>query len=142
MTDMRGRPIPEGGEGCPEICPTCLAIKFAASDAEAWDEARAEVERLTARVKELEDTRSLVADALIEAEWTEHGGGTRTCRGCHHSWSFPAEGHKPGCRVDAALKALGFPDEESRRRRGSELWQADQVKRYGRVMVGGRSDGT
>jgi hypothetical protein len=20
-----GRPIPEGGEGCPEICPTCLA---------------------------------------------------------------------------------------------------------------------
>ena len=83
-----------------------------------------------------EQTAALVADALLEAEWSEHGGGTRTCQGCHHSWSFPAEGHRPTRRVDAALTALGYPDEASRRRRRTELYQADQVKRYGRVMVG------
>jgi len=84
-----------------------------------------------------EQTATLVADALLEAEWSNHGGGTRTCQGCHHSWAFPAEGHRKDCRVDAALTALGYPDQASRERRRTELWQADQVKRYGRVMVGG-----
>jgi hypothetical protein len=92
--------------------------------------------RTEERIEVDEQTAALVTDALVEAEWTEHGGGTRTCLGCHHSWAFPAEGHKKDCRVDAALTALGLPDEASRDRRRTELWQADQVTRHVRVIAG------
>jgi|HubBroStandDraft_1064217.scaffolds.fasta_scaffold133428_3 hypothetical protein len=81
------------------------------------------------------NVEKLAADALLEAEWDHHGGGTRTCQGCHHAWAFPSEGHKPDCRVDAALTALGYPDEKSRDAGRRKLNEADQVKRYGRVMV-------
>ena len=40
-----------------------------------------------------------------------------------------------GCRVDAALTALGYPDEASRREGLRKIREADQVKRYGRVVV-------
>lgn len=82
-----------------------------------------------------EATVKLVTDALLEAEWGVHGGGTRTCRGCHHAWSFRGEGHRSGCRVDAALTALGFPNEASREEGRWRLNEADQMKLYGRVMV-------
>jgi hypothetical protein len=81
-------------------------------------------------------TIQLVAAALLEAEWTTHGGPVYSCRGCHHSWSFQRV-HAPECRVDAALTALGYPDTASRDRGRRELSEADQVKRYGRVMVRG-----
>ena len=82
-----------------------------------------------------EQTTTLVASALLEAEWNNHGAGTRTCQGCHHSWAFRGAGHHLDCRVDAALKALGYPDEESRERGRIMLWEEDQKNRYGRVMV-------
>lgn len=73
-------------------------------------------------------TADLAAKALLEAEWTEHGARTRTCGGCHHAWAFPAEGHRQGCCVDAALTSLGYPTEESRNAARGDLWRADYVK--------------
>lgn len=81
-----------------------------------------------------QETIALVASALLDVEWSNHGHGTRTCQGCHHSWTFTRQ-HTPGCRVDAALTALGYPDEASRREGLRKIREADQVKRYGRVVV-------
>ena len=81
-----------------------------------------------------DQTSDLAAKALLEAEWTEHGGGTFTCHGCHHSWAF-AKVHVPACRVDAALTALGYPDRAMRDRALSKIREDDFNARWAPVAA-------
>ena len=75
----------------------------------------------------------LVAKALLEAEWTEHGGPVYSCHGCHHSWVFQKV-HSPTCRVDAALTKLGYPDRESRDRALRKIRDDDFKERWDRRL--------
>lgn len=52
--------------------------------------------------------------ALLAAEWKTNGGGTVSCLACMPwSWDFNHL-HRDGCPVDAALRAAGYCDAESR----------------------------
>jgi hypothetical protein len=82
----------------------------------------------------MDDTADLAAKALLEAEWTEHGGPVYSCHGCHHSWSYRRV-HAPTCRVDAALTALGYPDRASRDKALRELRDADFKARWAPVVA-------
>ena len=82
----------------------------------------------------LEEHRELIAAApalmraLLMSEWApgDAGFGCRACRGGR----FAGErGHGAGCPVDAALTAVGLPDQE--RRDGARAEIARMVRRAG-----------
>ena len=81
-----------------------------------------------------EETANLVAKALLEVEWLEHGGPVFTCVGCHHAWTFQKV-HTPTCRVDVALTRLGYPDRESRDRAIRQLRDDDFNRRWAPVLA-------